>query len=235
MWVAKAYHARVSAPSASDTFNRVSLVEEIHQQQQRSAQEESQRREREEKDARSARRKKVRNWVLVIVAAVVVLGAVAYGVKQFVETRRVEQGLASAAEPLAASSVAKLEAALTQHLSSGHFDVVNSAYAGLAAGLPAKQDFTVQLAIVRSRFRQIVERDNRLLAQGFDVDAELDPQLADVLLRVYELSRNIPEEAERLTTLRKIVTQVADHYAQQEMFAVVEQALAVKADEAVPS
>lgn len=113
MWVAKAYHAGVSAPSASDTFNRASLVEEIQQQQQRSAQEESLRRERAQKDARSARRKKVRNWVIALASVVLVLGAVAYGVKQFVENRRIERGLASAAEPLAASSVAKLEAART--------------------------------------------------------------------------------------------------------------------------
>lgn len=113
MRVAKAYHAGVSAPSASDTFNRASLVEEIHQQQQRSAQEESLRLQQEQKSARSARRKKVRNWVLALVSVVLVLGAVAYGVKEFALNRRVEQGLASAAEPLAASSVAKLEAART--------------------------------------------------------------------------------------------------------------------------
>lgn len=112
MCATKSYHADVSAPSASDA-TRASLVEEIHQQQQRSAQEESLRRRQREKDARAARRRKVRNWVVALTALVLLLGAVAYGVKEFAHNRRIEQGLASAAEPLAASSVAKLEAART--------------------------------------------------------------------------------------------------------------------------
>lgn len=103
----------VSAPSASDTFTRASLVEEIHLQQQRDAQEESLRRMQEVKKERSARRAKVRNWVLGLLTVFVVLGAIAYGVKQFAENRRIEQGLASAAHPLAASSVGTLEAART--------------------------------------------------------------------------------------------------------------------------
>lgn len=113
MWGIWPYHAHVSAPSASDTFNRASLVEEIHLQQQRDAEEESQREQRRAREQRAARRAKVRNRVLAMVGVLAVAGAVVYGVKEFAQSRRVEQGLESASEPLAASSVSALETART--------------------------------------------------------------------------------------------------------------------------
>lgn len=103
----------MSAPSASDTFSRASLVEEIHQQQQRDAAEASHHALQLERSVQAKRRAKVRNRVLAFVAVVLVLGAVALAVKQLVERRRVETGLSSATEPLAASSVATLEVART--------------------------------------------------------------------------------------------------------------------------
>lgn len=103
----------VSAPSASDTFTRQSLVEEIHNQQQHDADQESERRKHRDRAAAASRRAKIRNRVLFLVAVLLLLAAVAYGVKEFAENRRVEQGLAAAEEPLTASSVAKLEAART--------------------------------------------------------------------------------------------------------------------------
>ena len=103
----------VSAPSASDTFTRASLVEEIQLQRQRDAQEELLRRMQEEQRERSVRRAKIRNLTLALVTVGAVLGAITYGVKQFAEGRRIEQGLAFAAHPLAASSVGALEAART--------------------------------------------------------------------------------------------------------------------------
>ncbi len=109
-----AYHARVSAPSASDTFTRQSLVEEIHLQ-----------RRIDVAQARSSRRAKVRTRVLVVLASILAVAALAYGLKQFVESRRVERGLQAAVEPLAASSATTLDAALEAlhanlEIASGH-------------------------------------------------------------------------------------------------------------------
>ncbi|MBV1858948.1 MAG: hypothetical protein KUG77_11095, partial [Nannocystaceae bacterium] len=89
------------------------LVEEIHNKQQHDADQESQRRRLVVRAAKAGRRAKVRNRVLALVAVVASLVAVAFGVKEFAENRRIEQGLAAAQEPLTASSVAKLEAART--------------------------------------------------------------------------------------------------------------------------
>jgi len=101
----------VSAPSASDTFTRQSLVEEIHNKQQHDADQASERRHLHERAEKASRRAKVRNRVLLLAAVVLLLVAVAFGVKEFAENRRIEQGLAAAQAPLAASSAAKLEAA----------------------------------------------------------------------------------------------------------------------------
>ena len=103
----------MSAPSASDTFTRASLVEEIHQKQQRDAEQASARELAEVEQAASRRRAKVRNRVLALVSVLVVLVAVAFVAKQLAEVGRVDQGLETAAEPLAASSVGKLEVART--------------------------------------------------------------------------------------------------------------------------
>ena len=103
----------VSAPSASDTFTRQSLVEEIHNKQQHDADQESERQRQHARAVKASRRAKVRNRVLLSIAVVLLLAGVAFGVKKFAENRRIEQGLAAAQEPLAASSVAKLEAART--------------------------------------------------------------------------------------------------------------------------
>lgn len=103
----------MSAPSASDTFTRQSLVEEIHNQQQHDADQESERRHLHARALKASRRAKLRNRVLLLVAVVLLLVAVAFGVKEFTKNRRIEQGLAAAQEPLTASSVAKLEAART--------------------------------------------------------------------------------------------------------------------------
>ncbi len=97
-----AYHARVSAPSASDTFTRQSLVEEIHLQRQRDAAQE-----------KSARRAKVRNRILIGVVSVLAVAALGVGLKRFVESQKVERGLEASVEPLAASSASTLETALT--------------------------------------------------------------------------------------------------------------------------
>lgn len=97
-----AYHAAVVAPSASDTFAGQSLVEEIHVE-----------REREATRQRGDRRRKVRNGVIVVLLATVALAAIAVGVKRVLDTRRIERALASATQPLAASSSVELEAALT--------------------------------------------------------------------------------------------------------------------------
>lgn len=109
----KTYHAAVSAPSASDTFNRANLLEEIHQQQQRDAQTEFRLRERRAARTRAVRRARHRNRALAVVAAVMVLAGVFYGVRRFMLEQRIEQGIAASREPLTVSSVNSLEAART--------------------------------------------------------------------------------------------------------------------------
>lgn len=138
----------VSAPSASDTFTRQSLVEEIHNQQQHDADQESERRKHRDRAAAASRRAKIRNRVLFLVAVLLLLGAVAFGVKEFAENRRIEQGLAAAEEPLAASSVAKLETART---------VLDSNLA-VAPGHPATLG-RIALVLTHLHIRGVLEAD----------------------------------------------------------------------------
>ncbi|MEM6290052.1 MAG: hypothetical protein AAGA54_02270 [Myxococcota bacterium] len=89
-------------PSASDTSTRQSLVEEIHLQRQRDVAE-----------AKAGRRRSTRNRIVLVLVSVAALGAAGVVIKQTLDTRRIERGLASAATPLSASSAGTLDAALT--------------------------------------------------------------------------------------------------------------------------
>ncbi len=103
MLAATAYHAFVAAaPSASDSFARRSLVDEIHREREQAVVEQ-----------RQGRRRTVRNRVLLVVALVVAALFVGYFGKRFFDTRRVERGLEAATPEIERSSAATLETALS--------------------------------------------------------------------------------------------------------------------------
>jgi TolA-binding protein len=151
---------------------------------------------------------------------------------QLIETLKT---LVTARPSQAGAAVGKLQAAIVQHLATSRFDVAEAAYAALKDGLPPRQQFDVELAMISLSVQQITGRDARALAKGFQVEAVLDPLLAKALLRVYELQRGIAEADSRLASLRTIGDSVVAHYRGLEMFEVAEEAIGVKAEDAVPT
>jgi TolA-binding protein len=150
--------------------------------------------------------------------------------KQLIETLT---ALVTARPSQAVAAVEKLEAAVAQHLVSGHFDTAEAAYAALQKGLPAKQQFGVELAINQLSIRQITGRDAEALSKGFEVKAVLDPQLAKTLLRLYEMQRSLSEDDSRLASVRRLGNRVVVHYRALKMFDVAEKAIGIKAEKAV--
>lgn len=126
---------------------------------------------------------------------------------------------------------------LTKHLqpwiAHGHWAVAEEAYTTLAEALPETERRQADLAVVHLWIRQVMCEHQRLAAAGLTVPRELDPTLAKVLLRCYELQAGLEREEEKLAHVRGVWDSIVNHYKRLEYFDVAEAAIRAKADQPV--
>ena len=143
--------------------------------------------------------------------------------------------LAAALPAQAPTALSQLQAAMAVPLSSQHYDLVISAYEALQPALPAAQQFDSRSAQLRLLIQQVADRDSIAMQRGLKIEPQLDPLMKKALLGAYELQRDLEEGDSRLAQARAVLTGVTAYYRELEMFDVVEEALKVRAEKAVPT
>jgi len=127
-----------------------------------------------------------------------------------------------------AGMLTRLTAHLRPWLVRGHYDLARKAYETLAAGMPAPQKPSVQLAVTGLWAAQANAAHARLLAAGFTVPRKLDPSHAKALTACYAMQDQRGEKDPIVLQARTIAAQIVKHYKDLEYFDIAELAIAVK-------
>ncbi|HUT14187.1 MAG TPA: tetratricopeptide repeat protein, partial [Thermoguttaceae bacterium] len=118
-------------------------------------------------------------------------------------------------------------------IAHGHWAVAEEAYTTVKDALPEKERRQADLAIIRLWIQQVTRQHDRLATAGFTVPRQLDPVLANALKRCCELQAGLDEEPAILAEIRGVWDSVVQHYKSLEYYDVAEEAINIKADEAV--
>ncbi|MGE5607693.1 MAG: tetratricopeptide repeat protein [Bacillota bacterium] len=153
-----------------------------------------------------------------------------------------QQQLLAVLSKIAATQASQADQALktlTSHLQpwigAGHYKAAEDAYAQLLKALPATQQKIVRLAIARLWIEPVLQEHARLTQAGLAPARQLDPTLQKAIEELYTLHQGLSESDPLIVELRNVWDQVVKHYEQLEYFDVAENALAVKAAQAVAS
>jgi TolA-binding protein len=133
----------------------------------------------------------------------------------------------------APAMLTRLSAHIKPWLARGHYDLARKAYAAIAAAMPASQKPSVQLAITGVWVSQANAASARLLAAGFTVPRKLDPAHIQALTACYLMQAQRRETDPIVLQARTIASRIVRHYTELEYFDIAEQAIAVKAKQAV--
>ncbi|MDB5289783.1 MAG: hypothetical protein JWL69_1024, partial [Phycisphaerales bacterium] len=133
------------------------------------------------------------------------------------------------------AAVDRLRSHLQPWISSGYYAVAQDAYAKLAAALPVSQQKAAQLAAINSTVAQVLREQEHLVATGLAVPRKLAPGIEGALKQLYALQADLPEGDPLLAQLRGSIENIVAQYKKLEYFDIAEQAIAVKADKAVPA
>ncbi len=133
----------------------------------------------------------------------------------------------------APAMMTRLGAHLKPWLARGHYDLARKAYATLAAAMPASQKPSVQLAVTGVWVSQANAASARLMAAGFTVPRKLDPAHIQALTACYAMQAQRRDTDPIVLQARTIASQIVRHYTDLEYFDIAEQAIAVKAKQAI--
>ncbi|PHS10297.1 MAG: hypothetical protein COA78_11475 [Blastopirellula sp.] len=133
-----------------------------------------------------------------------------------------------------ATVVSKLQTAMTLPLTARHYEVVKSAFTSIQPALPPKAQFTLELAQLQLLISQVTDRDTIARHRGFAIKPELDALIKQALTGAYELQRNLESDDPKIKEARSLLNMVTSYYRTLEMYAVVDAAIKVKAEKAVP-
>ncbi|HUT13076.1 MAG TPA: tetratricopeptide repeat protein, partial [Thermoguttaceae bacterium] len=118
-------------------------------------------------------------------------------------------------------------------IAHAHWAVAEEVYAALAEALPRLERRQAELAVVGFWVQQVTGEHQRLAAAGFTVPRQLDPTLAKALTRCYQLQAGLDADSPDLTQVRGVWNGIVAHYKSLEYYDVAQEAVNVKADEAV--
>ncbi len=137
--------------------------------------------------------------------------------------------------PDASKAIERLDAHLRNWITAGYFATAEEGFTLLGQAVAPSQQRMVRLAVIRVWTAQVLHNNERMQAAGFTPAHQLDATLGKALRELYSLQAGLAETDQQLFEVRRHWTAIVTHYRRMEWFDVAEQAIAVKADAAVPA
>jgi TolA-binding protein len=116
----------------------------------------------------------------------------------------------------------------------GHAEVVDAVFGRIVEMLPLKEKHEAELAWVRVWIDRVRDDHERLAAAGLRVPRRLDPLHAEALKRLYAMQAGLPDGSELLGKIRWVWKSIPAVYHALDYDEVAAEAIALKAEPAVP-
>jgi tetratricopeptide (TPR) repeat protein len=133
----------------------------------------------------------------------------------------------------AGDALALLDSHLAPWRRHRHWTVVESVLVDLLPELPEVRRRMRELVVLRSRIQSVTVEQDRLIAAGLTVPRQLDPRLAGVLKRCYELQAGLDNLPSTLNEIRGVSNSIVNRYNALKYYDVAEAAVQVKAEKPV--